>query len=164
MSMNRNVRLTAVGAIVILVVVGVVYRMRWIFPVGQSQPAQTLPVATVTIGSFIVHAEVAKSAEEQSRGFSYRENLADGQGMLFLFPRPVRPGFWMKEMRFPIDIIWIRDDRIVGIITNLPIPQVGQNLAAYYPDGLVTAALEVPAGWSVRNGISNGDAIHIAVP
>lgn len=161
---NRIVITVAVGAAVILCGVFVWYGMGRFFSPNQKQSFSTLPVATVTIGSSTVQAEIVKTAEEQSRGLSFREGLADGKGMLFPFPRPVRPGFWMKGMRFSIDIIWIRDDRVVGISADLPVPQVGQSLPGYYPDGLVTAALEVPAGWCTRNNIAHGDAVRIIVP
>ena len=63
-----------------------------------------------------IQLEVVDSEDRRERGLSNRENLARNQGMLFIFDSPDEYCFWMKDMKFPIDIIWLDSDKkIVGI-------------------------------------------------
>ena len=73
------------------------------------------PEATLTVGLQQVRVEVADTAARRSRGLSRRASLAPGRGMYFPYEVPARPGFWMKDMRFDIDIVWLRDGHITGI-------------------------------------------------
>ncbi len=73
----------------------------------------------------------------------------------------------MPEMQFDLDMIWIRDGSIRGIIEDVPRPQEGQPLATLprYPSpGEVEMVLEVPAGFAHANGISSGDSVEIVLP
>jgi uncharacterized membrane protein (UPF0127 family) len=88
--------------------------------------------------------------------------MEDDQGMLFDFTGSSRtkPGFWMKDMRFALDFIWIDGNNIVGITPRIQ-PGVDANgqLPLYYPPAPVTQVLEVNAGWSAAHGIKVGDAV-----
>jgi uncharacterized membrane protein (UPF0127 family) len=83
-----------------------------------------------------------------------KPQVLTGTGMLFIFPVPSLYGFWMKDMRFPIDIVWISDNRVVGISHNIP-PAAQQSLVLprYYPPRPVSLVLELPAGTAVADGI-----------
>ncbi|OGJ37504.1 MAG: hypothetical protein A2383_00575 [Candidatus Pacebacteria bacterium RIFOXYB1_FULL_39_46] len=65
--------------------------------------------------------EVVNTPESRNRGLSGRERL-ETDGMLFVFDRPQIIGFWMKEMKFPIDIIWLNNNSIVGLERNIQPP------------------------------------------
>ena len=83
--------------------------------------------------------------------------------MLFFFPESAKAAFWMKNVKFPIDIIWIENNKVVGIEKNVQ-PQPGvadSDLALYYSPGLIRHVLEVNAGFSDSNGIENGDEVVI---
>jgi uncharacterized membrane protein (UPF0127 family) len=69
------------------------------------------PTTTITTsnGKTIV-AEVAQTQGSREQGLSGRDGLSDGEGMLFIFDTPGRYAFWMKDMTFAIDIIWIAED------------------------------------------------------
>jgi len=102
----------------------------------------------VKINEQIIVAEVVSKAKEREQGLSGREVLGINEGMLFLFDEPGNYGFWMKGMKFPIDIIWISGNEIVGVEENIP-PQPGaadSELTVYYPPGPVNKVLEVKAG------------------
>lgn len=86
--------------------------------------------------------EVAKTPLEREAGLSDRENLCPRCGMLFLFSEPVKPSFWMKNMQFSIDILWIQENRVVAKHENLPYP----SLQTFSPGTLVTKVIELPAG------------------
>jgi uncharacterized membrane protein (UPF0127 family) len=110
--------------------------------------------------------EVVDSLEARNKGLSGREGLEENRGMLFVFEtKDVRPGFWMKDMRFSIDIIWINDDKVVQISKELPYPSPDtpdRSLPIYTPQVSVDYVLEVSAGFSDKNGISVGDSVDLS--
>lgn len=90
--------------------------------------------------------EIADSNEERTRGLSGRTSVPE-DGLLFVFPEAGRPGFWMKDMQFAIDIIWLLDTgEIVGIEHSVS-PDTYPQL--FYPSVPVRYVLEVPAGTAV---------------
>ncbi|TSC96800.1 MAG: hypothetical protein Athens101426_40 [Parcubacteria group bacterium Athens1014_26] len=112
----------------------------------------------VKINNSVFEVEVAKSLAELSKGLSGREGLAESKGMLFVFSFSGKNGFWMKDMKFPLDIIWIKDNRIVGIEKNVPPPATAaEGLKIYYPPESINKVLEINAGLSDKLGIKVGD-------
>ena len=96
----------------------------------------------------IIRVEVVNTPASIQLGLSGRKSLT-ADGMLFVFDRPTQPVFWMKEMLFPIDIIWISNNRIVGSEKEVQPPAAGmadQELKRYPAPQLVDMVLEVPAG------------------
>ncbi len=123
-----------------------------------------LPNGTVTIGDHEFSVELATTMTQQSRGLSGRTELAEDTGMLFLFKNPAVQNFWMKDMNFPIDIIWIgSDDKIAGFSANAQ-PQPGTPLFAltiYKSPAGVNTVLEVPAGTVARDLMKVGEAVSV---
>jgi len=71
-------------------------------------------------GKTCFYAEIADTLGERERGLSGKQSLGDDKGMLFIFEEETLPGFWMKDMKFPIDILWIDENKkIVGIEKNM---------------------------------------------
>jgi uncharacterized membrane protein (UPF0127 family) len=119
-----------------------------------------LPTGTLTVaGRVTLTVELARSPLEQMRGLSHRPRLAEGQGMVFVYGAPQPVGIWMKDMRFPLDILWVREGRIVKIQKDAP------PLAPGGPERVYTATadlvLEVPAGFTDRAGIRVGDGVKL---
>jgi uncharacterized membrane protein (UPF0127 family) len=132
----------------------------WNFRDKNETPQNSgLEEKTIYIGNKKIEVEVADEPMEQLLGLSGRKSLAQGKGMLFIFPTPVSPGFWMKDMKFSIDIIWITDNgMIIGIEKNIA-PETFPN--NFFPPSLVKYVLEVPAGWSEKNSIKVGDKMTL---
>jgi hypothetical protein len=112
-----------------------------------------------------VTVELARSDAKQTQGLSDRKSLGWDQGMLFQYPdaRPV--SFWMLRMHFPIDIVWIRDGRLVGVAQRVPPPPPGtprHELRHYRPSELVDTVLEVPAGFAEAHGWRRGDRVELS--
>ena len=83
-----------------------------------------LPTNTVTIGNTVFNVEIASTTAEQTIGLSGRKSLAENEGMFFTFNSPGVQNFWMKDMNFPIDIIWISGNKVAGFAENAE-PQPG---------------------------------------
>jgi len=122
--------------------------------------AEPPPDAWVEIGSQRVAVELAVTIAEQSRGLGYRDGLAWGSGMYFPYDRPGFYTFWMKGMRFPIDIVWIRNGRIVDLHQDVPF-EPGGNGPTLRPRQIVDAVLEVPAGYAAASGWRIGDRVAL---
>jgi uncharacterized protein len=127
---------------------------------GDDQQRSTAE-RVVQVGDASVLAEVADDPASRQRGLSGRDRLAAGEGMLFLLPDD-SPSFWMKGMRFPLDILWIRDGRVVDVSADVPPPgDSNAPLPTYSPDRPANRVLEVNAGWAAEHGIRRGDAVRV---
>lgn len=113
---------------------------------------------SIQIGNEFFEVEVADTAITQMRGLSGRGSLGENWGMLFIFDKPSKQSFWMMGMKFPLDIIWISGDTIVGIEKNAPIPS-GVSIPIFYSPENVDKVLEINAGLADAKGIKIGDAI-----
>lgn len=111
-------------------------------------------MAEVRFGDTQVKAEIADDPEERERGLSGREPLKKSEGMLFLFEEPGLHAFWMKDMKFSIDILWLNEQKqVVHIAPNVSPDSYPQRFVSKAPALYV---LEVPAGFAAAHGIQNG--------
>ncbi|SRR5258708_31386521 len=117
---------------------------------------------TVTIGSQALHVEVVRSTRELSKGLGER-NTIGSDGMLFVLPVRIIPTFWMKDMRFGLDFVWIDGDRVVALTPNVPAePGVSDiSLKVYSPGVLSTHVLELPLGDIEKHQIHIGDPVQL---
>lgn len=117
----------------------------------------------VRIGNAVFEVEIAATMAQQARGLSFRPSLGSNDGMLFLFNRPAVQSFWMKDMQFPIDMIWIGGGKVLGFAENAE-PQPGVplwSLRIYNsPDG-TDKVLEVNAGTVAKDNIATGDPVTL---
>jgi len=131
-------------------------------PAEVSAPETTLRRARVRVGMQVIRAEVADTFEARARGLSGRRQLPEGHGMLFVYARAARHGFWMPDMHFDLDIVWIRDGRIVDVTADIPHePPADGELPVYRPDEPASLVLEVPAGTAARHGWAPGHEVEV---
>lgn len=119
---------------------------------------------TVAVEGWTFNVDLANTAAKRIQGLSGRPKLADNEGMLFLFPTSTRQSFWMKDMQFPLDMIWIKGDTVVGVAANAPAPAPGTsilNLPQYVSPEPVDKVLEINAGLAAKYGIGKGDTVTI---
>ncbi|MFC1661459.1 DUF192 domain-containing protein [Gemmatimonadota bacterium] len=124
-------------------------------PAVESATQEHLPPpgqAWVIFGSDTIRAEVARTPEERSRGLMYRESLAPGSGMFFIFTDSAVRSFWMSNTFIPLDIGYLDENlRIVDIQAMEP------ETTDPHPSALPAMfALEVPLGWFEGKGIEVG--------
>ena len=100
---------------------------------------------------------IADTPQKRALGLSGRKELSGGKGMLFVFEKPGDYPFWMKDMNFAIDILWINENNeIIHILENLS-PETYPESFASEKDSLYV--LEFPAGTVVEAGVKLGDKI-----
>lgn len=105
---------------------------------------------------------VAKSETEKQIGLSETEVLGVNEGMLFVFDRPDFYSFWMNNMKFPIDIIFVNGNRVTTVISNAPAPtNPNESLQIYKPGSESDKVLEINAGLAKKYGIKEGTIIDI---
>jgi uncharacterized membrane protein (UPF0127 family) len=125
---------------------------------GENPP---LPTESLGIDRATFTVEIASTIIQKTNGLSFRPSLAPGHGMLFIFSSPAIQNFWMKDMNFPIDMIWIGGGKVLGFAQNAA-PQPGAQLwqLTIYssPDG-TDHVLEVPAGTVLEDNIQVGDTV-----
>lgn len=124
-------------------------------------------LAAVYLGGERFMLEIADSPEAITRGLGYRASIPANGGMLFLFDRPDYHTFWMKGMRFPIDIIWLRGDTIVFIQADAPPPSPNrpdEALSRYVPSEPADRVIELRAGTVRSLGLQPGQRARILVP
>jgi uncharacterized membrane protein (UPF0127 family) len=122
-----------------------------------------LPTTEITVGDVPLTVELAVAPEETSRGLGYRDGLAPGTGMLFVFDGPAPRSFWMRGMRFCLDIIWIENGAVQGAAESVcpePPGTAVADLPSYVSPVPVTYVLEVPAGWLAHYGLGVGTPVE----
>ncbi len=95
---------------------------------------------------------IADTPAEQEAGLSHTTTLAQNTGKLFVFNTPGRYGFWMKDMNYALDLIWIDKDLKIIAIDRDVAPESYPNI--FYPPQDVQYVLEVTAGFSTTSGLS----------
>ena len=100
--------------------------------------------------------EIADTSLKRAQGLSGRESMPENQGMLFVFDKPSKYAFWMKDMKFPLDIIWLNNNQIVYVAENAA-PMTISNLKVYSPKSEADSVIELNAGSFGRLGLKIGD-------
>jgi uncharacterized protein len=111
----------------------------------------------IQIGNETLDVELAETPQQLAKGLRFRETIAEDAGMLFIFPKPQRLSFWMKDASIPLSIAYIQPDgKIVQIRAMRPYDET----PAPSLSDAVTYALLVNQGWFERHGISAGTVIE----
>jgi len=136
-------------------------------PAWRMAPPFSTETASLTIGGEVtIDAEIADTNELRSRGLGDRDGLRDGWGMLFIDQTAHVQTFWMKGMRFCLDIIWIQNGKITGSAPNV-CPQPGTadvDLTVYSSVMPVQYVLEMPANWLKDNNFGAGSTAAMTLP
>jgi uncharacterized membrane protein (UPF0127 family) len=133
---------------------------------SEELGAASLPnKVNVTINNVNLQADVALTADEQTKGLSIKDTLQSNEGMLFPSESPRILSFWMKDMKFPIDILWLgADKKVVHIEESLQPCSAFLPCPSYTPDVKAQYVLETVAGFSSANGITEGTPVEFTLP
>jgi uncharacterized protein len=174
--MTRLIVFAIAGAAVLLIAGAVLYlypEVMIILGGNESQLEQTLhqeqirsesnsyPQVNVTVNHQILIADISATNELRTKGLSVKDALSEDEAMLFVFDVEGEHRFWMKDMKFPIDIIWISNDKIVvDIENNLQPCHSGVLCSIYEPDGNSLYVLETVGGFASKYGIVKGTPVE----
>ena len=123
-------------------------------PTGDNVPTRDVQLAGETL-----HVFVADTESLREKGLGGRAGLPSDQGMLFVFTKDGTYGFWMKDMRFPIDILWLSSEgTVVHMAQGVSPDTYPQNFTSDKPARYV---LELPAGWAVAHTVQIGDIVRL---
>ncbi len=126
---------------------------------STSTVQQAPSLRTIQLGDQAIRVSVVDTPESRQKGLSGRAGLAPDEGMLFVFPQDGIYGFWMKDMRFSIDILWLSSDGVVvhmaQNVSPLTYPQ------SFVPTKLARYILEVLAGYATEHMVTIGDIVRL---
>jgi uncharacterized membrane protein (UPF0127 family) len=130
---------------------------------GAAQNNQSkLPLGIVSINHAVFQVEIADNDATRMQGLSGRLALGKDKGMYFVFPFARTLSFWMKDMRFPLDIVWIKDNAVIGVSRDILSPASGtalQDLKRYNSPQPADSVLELDAGSARAAGIEVGNKV-----
>jgi len=117
----------------------------------------------VSVKTLKVESALALSADDRRKGLSGRESLEISRGMLFVFDTAGNYPIWMKGMKFPIDIIWVDENKKIVYIVQSALPEPGKKdaqLTVYRPSANAKYVLEINAGLVNANNLQVGDSVN----
>ena len=112
---------------------------------------------TLKVDDHKYHLELASTPKERQQGLSGRESLDQDRGMLFTYGQEGRPCFWMKDMNFSLDIIWVDAQKTVVYIEEDVAPETHPE--SFCPSADALYVIELNAGEVARIGIEVGDTL-----
>ncbi len=115
---------------------------------------------TVTIDNATFSVMVAKTEADREKGLSGRNSMPQTEGMIFLFDKPDNYSFWMKDMKFPLDMIFINKDKIVDIFPSVPIKN---QTDMETPREKADSVLEINAGLVKKYNFKIGDLVKTSL-
>lgn len=107
-----------------------------------------------------ISIEVAATEEERAQGLMHRSQMADSVGMLFIFEQAEPRSFWMKNTKFPLDIIYVNDNKEIVMIYKGVAPYSTQSVPSYQDAQYV---VEVNGGYTTAHNIKEGDHIEFEI-
>lgn len=133
-----------------------------IYQFSKNQLSQLKPNGKVTFGKQTFNVETVKDSKAQQVGLTKYNSIKTDQGMLFVFDKPDTYSFWMKNMKFPIDIIFIKDNSVVSFVENAkPVGADAANPPIYTPTDPADKVVEIQAGLVKKYAIKKGDTVKI---
>lgn len=125
------------------------------FPMKGAGPTFT----SLELKGIPLNVEIARTEVARQRGLSGRETIAENQGLLFIFDKPDFYGIWMKDMRFPIDILWLDEGGVIVDIKRNAVPESYPDV--FYPNVPATYVLELLAHFSELHNVEVGDVVTL---
>jgi uncharacterized membrane protein (UPF0127 family) len=153
---KQSLLITSLGILIVLLIGWAILRSR-----------EASERATVVIDNTqSLSVRVADTPWERARGLSgFTVETVKAQGMIFVFPKPEVQHFWMKGMKLDLDVVWIREGKIVSVTRAVPAPKPGEKPATMTSNPIsVDMVLELPAGYIDRFDLVPGKLINIELP
>ncbi len=123
----------------------------------SKQNDSEVETALLRVGNTSVTVVVADSDERRYRGLSNVEQMEENKGMLFVYDEAVRHPFVMRDMKFDLDFVFIRDGKVVDMAKNVAREYKGEVRGATEYDTI----LEVNTGWIQQHEVEIGDGVEL---
>jgi uncharacterized membrane protein (UPF0127 family) len=114
----------------------------------------------VTVNGIHLVTDIASTGDQRSKGLAVKDDLKESEAMLFVFSKENEYGFWMKGMKFPIDIIWLDSDREVVHIEHSLEPCSPDSCPTYKPNSEALYVLETVAGFAEKHDVVKGTLVE----
>lgn len=153
----------AVGAVILLVIMTQIIDDRKVpSPEAPATASSTAGFTYLYAPKGVISAEVADTEASREQGLSGRAPLPADAGMLFVFDTPGQYGFWMKDMDFSLDLVWIGADKTVVDVTKNVASSTYPSI--FMPQAPVLYVLEMDAGSSDAFGLVKGASVRFDLP
>ena len=156
----RSIPLIFAGIVVVIFIGIFVFNFRDIqeteplYVENEESEQFPLPIMDVTAPNGTIRSFVVDRDDLRQKGLGGRDGLEDDEGMIFIFPEPGPYGFWMKDMHFAIDMIWIDNEKkVAGILSDIS-PDSYPDI--FVPPRPIVYVLELTAGGAEKFGIATG--------
>lgn len=161
--MHKKVIIAA--SVIVAIAIAVAVLMPSVTQSNQSQTSiYDYEVLKITIDDIVLDAEIADDSAKIQRGLMFREMLPENRGMLFIFDEERKYQFWMMNMKFNIDMIWLdANGKVVHIVEDAEpcIDAAHTSLCTFSPDEPARYVLEVNSGFVQRYGINEDSVMRI---
>ena len=128
----------------------------------RTSPPTRPTAQTTEFGGVSLRIEYATTSETRELGLGGRTEIQENYGMLFIFPKDDKYGFWMKDMLVPIDIFWLDSDQhVVSIISDIATSTYPN---VFYPTEPARYVLETAAGFAREHAIKIGSKLMLKNP
>ncbi|TSC72132.1 MAG: hypothetical protein G01um101470_409 [Parcubacteria group bacterium Gr01-1014_70] len=128
--------------------------------VYETQPLRTYEKKEIQIGNASLNVFVADTPEKRTRGLMGVSHLAEDAGMLFIFSDSSPRTFWNKNTLIDLDLLWISENRVVGISALPSISQSGGEIVSIRSPKSADKVVEMNAGWAEQRGVKAGDGVE----
>jgi uncharacterized protein len=119
--------------------------------------------ANVTMNGIKLIADIAANDVQRTKGLAVKDHLNETEGMLFVFSTPGNYAFWMKDMKFPIDIIWLDANKTVVHIEHSLAPCSPISCPTYLPNSNSLYVLETVAGFAEKYNVTQGTKVEFTL-
>jgi uncharacterized membrane protein (UPF0127 family) len=142
-----------IGFILLLVLIVASYRS-----FSQTKKGQTLSIGN----KITINIDIADTNAKRAKGYSNHAPISYNEGLLFVFPVSDFYAFWMQDMLFDLDFIYIEKGRVVHVIENVPAPINNGGEVEYVNSPIpFSLVLEVKSGFIKKYGIKKNDAVTV---
>jgi uncharacterized protein len=118
----------------------------------------------IIVNGIEIIADIASTDDHRSKGLAVKNTLSENEGMLFVFNAEHEHSFWMKDMKFPIDIIWLDSHKEVVHVEHSLEPCASDSPChSYQPNDNSLYVLETVAGFAEKYNVTNGTQVEFSL-
>ena len=122
---------------------------------ADESPQMNLQRITLTAGIHQIDTQVAVTQDQHATGLMYRDEMPMNEGMLFVFEKPTKQCFWMRNTHIPLTAAFVADDGTIVNLENMK-PQTLESHCSTKP---VRYVLEMNQGWFAKKGVKAGSKL-----